>query len=114
MPTDLVGLNLLPFCSAHSQRLQDCHGRALASVYSTGAKLRSLILPNLLMQAIFTARTCSGEAHAEENKTVPAHDIHGAFFTFCIHVINQPKIGLAEIIGFQQVLNGIRNMLASV
>ena len=53
----------------------------------------------------------SGEAHAEENKTVPAHDVHGAFFTFCIHVINQPKIGLAETIGFQEVTNGLHNML---
>lgn len=111
MPTDLVGLNLLTFYSAQSQRLQGFHGPCLGSggdvahdqhhetVFRKQVHGHFPVLLGLVGGGRKIAG--SGEAHAEENKTVPAHDVHGAFFTFCVRVINQSKIVLAEIVRFQ-------------
>ena len=49
--------------------------------------------------------------YAEENKTVPAHDEHGKSASCGVCIFTQPKIGLSEIVRFQQVANVPHDML---
>ena len=52
----------------------------------------------------------SGEAHAEENKTVPAHDVHGKSAPRGIGIFTQSKIGFSKIVRFQYVTNVPQDM----